>query len=462
VRTAEKCIVYLNGNYWGVYDMREIPDDHDYTDHYYGQGKYDIQYVLTWGSTWAEYGGNQALSDWQAMRSFIMNNNMNDPLKFQYVKDRFDYKSLVDYVIVNSFTVCTDWLNYNTGIWRGLNPEGGHQKWGYILWDNDATFDHYINYTGLPSTQADAPPCNPESLTGGSDPEQHIRILNKLRTNPEVRQYYLARQADMMYTVFGCENMLNYLDSIEALIDPEMTRHALRWDGTYEEWKNNLDDLRDFIGDRCTLLPTLMDDCYNITGPFQATIRTDPPGVGKVLVNTLQYTAAQLPVTGQFFSGAQIDLQVHATPDSLLQPPGKYVFDHWSASHHTILYPMQAILALDLTVADTLVAHFREATTPAIEPGTPGLQPIVQVTPTVFDDFLEVQYVLPEKSETAIRMFDVMGKLVWQQTVPEATTQSGWNNLRLDLGNSPTPGVYFLTFSAGSFEKTIKLVKTGG
>jgi hypothetical protein len=73
-----------------------------------------------------------------------------------------------------------------------------------------------------------------------------------------------------------------------------------------------------------------------------------------------------------------------------------------------------------------------------------------------------VQYVLPEKSETAIRMFDVMGKLVWQQTVPEATTQSGWNNLRLDLGNSPTPGVYFLTFSAGSFEKTIKLVKTGG
>ncbi|MBL7827269.1 MAG: CotH kinase family protein, partial [Saprospiraceae bacterium] len=228
VRTAEKCIVYLNGQYWGVYDMREIPDDHDYTEYYYDQGQYDIQYVLTWGNTWAEYGGTQAISAWNSIRAYILNNDMNDPVKFQYVKDRYDYTSLIDYVIANSFTVCTDWLNYNTGLWRGLNPEGTHQRWGYILWDNDATFDHYINYTGLPSTQADAEPCNPESLTGGSDPQRHIQVLNKLRTNPEVQQYYLSRQADLMYTVFGCENMLNYLDTIEALIDPEMARHAQR------------------------------------------------------------------------------------------------------------------------------------------------------------------------------------------------------------------------------------------
>jgi hypothetical protein len=358
VRTAEKCIVYLNGEYWGVYDMREIPDDHDYTDYYYGQGKYDIQYVLTWGNTWAEYGGNQAITDWHSMRSFIMNNNMNDALKFQYVKDHFDYTSLVDYVLVNSFTVCTDWLNYNTGIWRGLNPEGGHQKWGYILWDNDATFDHYINYTGVPSTQPNALPCNPEGLAGGSDPEQHIKVLNKLRTNPEVSQYYLSRQADLMYTVFGCDNMLNYLDSIEALIDPEMTRHAERWYGTYAEWKNNLDELRDFISARCTLLPTLLDDCYAVTGPFEATIMVDPPGVGEVKINTLSYNATQFPVSGNYFSGAAVDLLLHATPDTLPATIGVYHFDHWSAKNHVFTDPSLSKVALDLTTADTIIAHF--------------------------------------------------------------------------------------------------------
>ena len=62
VRNAEKVIVYLNGQYWGVYDIRENPDEHDYTEFYYGQDKYHIQYILTWGATWAEYGGQQAHS----------------------------------------------------------------------------------------------------------------------------------------------------------------------------------------------------------------------------------------------------------------------------------------------------------------------------------------------------------------------------------------------------------------
>lgn len=457
VRTAEKCIVYLNGQYWGVYDLREIPDDHDFTDHYYGQGKYDIQYVLTWGNTWAEYGGNQALTDWHNMRSFIFSNNMNDPLKFQYVKDRFDYTSLVDYVIANSFTVCTDWLNYNTGIWRGLNPEGTHQKWGYILWDNDATFDHYINYTGLPSTQANAPPCNPESLTGGSDPEQHIRILNKLRTNPEVNQYYLSRQADMMYTVFGCENMLSYLDSIKALIDPEMERHATRWFGTYDEWKSNLQEMRDFIEARCALLPELMDDCYDVVGPFAATIVVDPPGAGTVKINTLDYTADQFPVNGHYFGGVQVDLQLHATPDAPVV--GEYHFDHWTANNHVITDPTLSQIALDLTTTDTIVAHFVTTASAVAEPGS-VLQPRVAVTPTLFDDNFQIRYFLPESSAVQMRLFDLVGNLVLQDNVLGA---AGDNVESINTKDQNLqPGIYFLTFAAGGFEKTIKLIRMGG
>lgn len=463
VRTAEKCIVYLNGEYWGVYDLREIPDDHDYTDYYYGQGKYDIQYVLTWGNTWAEYGGTQAINDWHSMRSFILNNSMTDSLKFQYVKDHFDYTSLVDYVIINSFTVCTDWLNYNTGIWRGLNPEGGHQKWGYILWDNDATFDHYINYTGLPSTQANAKPCNPETLVGGSDPEQHIRVLNKLRQNPEVRQYYISRQADLMYTVFGCDNMLNYLDSIEALIDPEMARHAARWFGTYEEWKNNLDDMRDFISARCTLLPTLMDDCYSVSGPYETTIVVDPPGAGAVKINTLSYTADQFPVQGHYFSGTQVDLQLHATPDTLPATAGDYYFDYWTSNHHNFTDPTKAKISFDLTSADTIVAHFAAKATPTSEPGNSKISPRVSVSPTVFSQELQLNYFLPEKMAATWRIFDVVGNLVLQNTVQENSSVAGDNVLKINTKDKNlAAGMYFLTFSAGGFEKTIKLIQAGG
>ncbi len=460
VRAAEKCIVYLNGQYWGVYDIRELPDDHDFTDHYYGQGKYDLQYVLTWGNTWAEYGGNQAILDWRAMRNFILNNNMNDPLKFQYVKDNYDYTSLIDYVIVNSFTVCTDWLNYNTGIWRGLNPEGGHKKWGYILWDNDATFDFYINYTGLPSTLANAKPCNPEGLTGNSDPERHIQVLNKLRTNPEVRQYYISRQADLMHTVFGCENMLTYLDTIEALIDPEMARHAERWFGTYNEWKTNIDRVRDFISDRCTLLPTLMDDCYSVVGPFQTTIMVDPPGAGEVKINTLQYQKNQFPVTGQYFGGAHVDLLLHATPDTFSANPGALRFHHWTSKNHTIADSSLSSIAIDLTMGDTIIAHFATGTSATNEVPASLEMPRVSVTPTLFDNDLSVNYFLPEKMPTNIRIFDVAGKLLFQKNISESSSNAGENVQKINTRSlNLAPGVYFLGFSAGGWDHTIKLVR---
>lgn len=49
VRYSSKIIVYFNGEYWGVYDFRSLPDDHDHTVDEHNQDKYDLEYLLTWG-----------------------------------------------------------------------------------------------------------------------------------------------------------------------------------------------------------------------------------------------------------------------------------------------------------------------------------------------------------------------------------------------------------------------------
>ncbi len=184
IRAVERAVVFLNGDYWGLYSIRERPVDHDYTKEYYNQEKFDLQYLLTWGDTWAEYGGNQAFYDWFEIRDFILENDMSDPANYQVVKDNLQVQSLMDYMIINLTVVSVDWMNYNTGWWRGTNPDGDHKKWGYILWDNDATFDYYINYTGVPNENPDAEPCDiyaisesmdnfftPDDNGGGNDPQ---------------------------------------------------------------------------------------------------------------------------------------------------------------------------------------------------------------------------------------------------------------------------------------------------
>jgi hypothetical protein len=305
----------------------------------------------------------------------------------------------------------------------------------------------------MPSTQPDALPCNPEGLDSWSDPEQHIQVLNKLRTNPEVKQYYLARQADMMQTVFGCENMLSYLDTIEALIDPEMARHAERWYGTYDEWKNNLQELRDFITARCNLLPSLMDDCYSMTGPFATTILVDPPGVAGMQINTLYYAADQFPVSGHYFGGADIDLQLNPVWDTTL-----YRFSHWSAGNLTFQDSSKASVSLDPTAADIITAHFTPVSSSVNIPENNPYS--AEVIPTMFSDKLTVSYCVPGRTDVTLALFDVNGRSVWHNRIEKETAVSGKNILEVNIGNhNIVSGVYFMTFTADNFRKTFRLVR---
>jgi hypothetical protein len=350
VRKGQKGIIYVNGQYWGIYGFREKVDDHDFTEYYYDQDKYNIYFLKLWGGTWAEYGGQAAFDDWNNLHDFIKFQDMTDNENWEYVKSRYDYKSLVDYVHINSFVVCSDWINWNVGWWRGLNPEGGHQKWGYILWDEDATFAHYINYTGVPGISPYTSPCYPEGLS--SDPQEHILALNKLRANPDFDQYYISRYIDLYNTVFHPEEMIPYLDSIEDEMTPEMPRHINRWGGDMLQWKSNVQKIKNFITARHNYLPDGLSSCWNLSGPFDISVSAEPEFAGGIQFNSLQLT--QFPFEGEYFGG--IDIKIGAIE---LNP--NYEFDYWELNNHTVYPDINTLNAtFQLTESDVLVAHFKE------------------------------------------------------------------------------------------------------
>lgn len=347
-RSHESCILYVNGQYWGVYEIREKVDDHDFTEYYYNQNKFNLQFLKTWGGTWSEYGGGQAQTDWNTLKNFILSNNMATPANFDYVDSLYNWKSLVDYVVLNSYTVCSDWLNWNTAWWRGMDPNGDKKKWRYALWDMDATFGHYINYTGVPDTSPGADPCNPESL---NDPggQGHIPILNKLMENDIFRQYYVSRYIDLSNTVFSCEFMQHHLDSLIAFIQPEMQRQVNRWGGTYAGWENNVQELKDYIDAKCVNLSSGMIDCYNVTGPYDIVLLVDPPGSGNIDVNSIN--VASFPWTGSYFGNIDVLLDANEHPG--------WIFDYWELNNHTVS-PSSTLedVILNLTTGDTIIAHF--------------------------------------------------------------------------------------------------------
>lgn len=450
VRSCERVVMYANGEYWGVYEIRENPDEHDYTKYYYDQDKYHIQYIMTWGNTWVEYGGDKALADWQQLYNFIMNHNMAEKENYEYVKSVFNVKSFVDYILVNSFVVCTDWLNYNVGWWRGLNPKGEHKKWGYILWDNDATFAFYINYTGVPDTSATAAPCNVvDQYQVYDDPEGHLTILNKLNKNTEFYEYFVNRQADLLNTSFSSFSMLNYLDYYTNAIDPEMAQHAQRWEGSYEEWRTNVARMRNFISRRTAALVGGMRDCYQLTGPYDLTIKSNPKGAGEIKINSIEIS--RFPWKGKIYGGINTRLQVTPTDTNK--------FNKWTSYYHEFSpSDTNKEVMVNITDIDTIYALFNipDSNNWIIDP-----EPVVTVNvfPTVITEKVVVDYYLPFPTSVQVDLLNLNGQIISHLIPPTKHSGSGQYNLTFDFSHSSLmPGTYLLNFVSDDFKKVYKIV----
>lgn len=366
-RTWRPCVVYLNGEYWGVYEMREKYDDHNFIEYYYDQSEFygnnqqGIQFLKTWGATWTEYGAPDAQPDWNDLLNFIQTNNMGDPANFNYVDSVYNWRSLVDYFVINSFIVSQDWLDWNTAWWRGRNPLETKKKWRYTLWDMDACFGHYINYTGVPDVSSQADPCNAENLPdpGG---QGHTTILTKLIAESDiVSQFYKTRYIDLNNTYFSCDYTIPLLDSMLNTFAAEMPRQIQVWGGTQAGYATAVQALRDSILSRCQAINEGLIDCYDLEGPYDLTVDVTPIGAGEVKVNSIW--APGFPWNAEYFGNIETLLKASANPG--------FTFSHWEYDVGPLNAPDQEDTnSVDLQGPDYITAVFIEDEDPVIE----GLQ----------------------------------------------------------------------------------------
>lgn len=457
LRALERVVVFLNGDYWGVYGLRERPADHDYTKEYYDQGKYDLNYLTTWGNTEAEYGGQRAFDAWEEFRDFILNNDMSVEANYQFVKDNLQVTGLCDYMIINLAVVSSDWMNYNTGWWEGLDPDGDHKKWGYILWDNDATFDYYINYSGVPNTNPDAEPCDIDDISdymdqffgppfNAPDVGLHEKIFLKLQDeNDEFRQLYYSRQADMINTTFSCDNMLSTLDSLIDIIEPEMPRQIARWGGSMNEWQTNVGTLRNFVEQRCQNMHDGMIDCFALTGPYEVTLLTYPDDIGEIDFNTLDIE--QFPWTGEYYGNMEQVFTARSFDPN-------WSFSHWATANGTVVsaWGTDGGGRMELTGNETLTAVF-EPTSVAEH----AVDFSVAAYPTATRDVLTVAYELDHSAPVTATVHSLLGTQVasispMNRKHSEGAYQHQLNVRSLDLAAGP----YLLKFQAGTETHTLR------
>jgi len=123
-------ILYINGEYWGIYTLQERIDQH-YISTYNDCNPDSIDLITNW------FGNvdNGSADDFLDLFSFINNNDLSIKSNYEAVENRMDIDNFIDYQIFQIFIINYDWPANNMKCWRA-NQKGS--KWRWIFYDGDA------------------------------------------------------------------------------------------------------------------------------------------------------------------------------------------------------------------------------------------------------------------------------------------------------------------------------------
>jgi hypothetical protein len=226
---VRNCAVYVNGQYWGLYEIREKLDQFYVASHY---GVDPDQVDLIKGNNAPVAGSSK---DWQELYRYCKAHDLRDPAAYKAVLARIDEESLMDFVIAESFFSNTD--SGNKKVWRSRTT-GGQYRW--------MVFD--LDWAMFPSTYKS------DRLKGDLlDPAGHgslnlfqTAVQVKLMENRDFREKFISRYAKFLNTTFKTDRTLKILDESVAIIRDEMPREIARWKlpSSMSLWNNQVATLR--------------------------------------------------------------------------------------------------------------------------------------------------------------------------------------------------------------------------
>ncbi len=234
-------VLYINGEYWGHYNLREKINE-DYLENNYGINKDNV--TILKGTSQIELAGKK--EEFRALRSYIAQNNMQEEKNYNYACSKIDIENYIDYIVFATFFKNNDLRNsryYLDG------AEGS--KWKWIMFDLDM------------SMRSDALNNNVFSLEQILEREPIHRMLLR---NQDYKDMFIERYAELLNTTFMPENLTTIVDNMAEQIEPEIERNAKRWGGpSHSKWEKEIKNLKNICQKRRDVMKNQLQEYFNIS-----------------------------------------------------------------------------------------------------------------------------------------------------------------------------------------------------
>ena len=207
---SEVCVMYLNGQYWGQYNLRERINAASICQFEGWEGQEDDVDLIK-ANTNVMQGSNDTFA---ALLSWVKSTDPTASDFYEKLNSAIDVRNYIEYMAVEIFSGNTDTLNVKR--YRNANADG---RWRWVLFDLDWAFTTDTNSINRWVT--------PGGMGNGSRTDNTLFVA--CMKNAQFRDEFLTYFGQQLATTFSTENVLARMQERYQILDPLLDDQFAKW-----------------------------------------------------------------------------------------------------------------------------------------------------------------------------------------------------------------------------------------
>ena len=358
VQDYRPAVVYLNGEFWGIQNIREKVNEH-YIETHYDIENDNLDLLSTIASTDEPELLHGSTEDYLEIRQFISNNDMSIESNYEMAAEHYDVERLIDYKIAQIFVMNYDWPGNNNKLFKAKSSEG---KWQHIMFDSDFGFERWadlaLDFIGSYQTYN----MLDHAYGGGNvfnNPVWSTVIFTSFLDNPGFRNQFINTYCDRINTTYSSEHTTYLIDSLKSVVAPYVSNHIFRYGpspydsytpNTLVDYNSAIQRMYNFSLYRPDNAMNEMVEVFDLQGTTNTiSLFTNDSEAGHIKINSLSID--QQGWSGKYFS--DIPVSIKAVPEF------GFAFSHW-ANQYSLSDSINLMIAQNMT----MTAHFVEIQNP--------------------------------------------------------------------------------------------------
>ena len=299
IQAYEPAIIFLNGNYWGIQNIREKINEH-YLAQNFDVDKDNVDILRQNGVKRHGYSKN-----YKYLLSYLRSHDLSKDEHVGRLSEFMDIDGFIKYNIAETYSDNRD----AGGNIRYFRERTDSAKWRWVLYDIDLglannTYSGYKRNTLKKFTSI--------NYEVWPDPAWSTFIIRKLLTNKKLEHLYINTLCDFFSTVLKPEIASNKLEEMANAIEPEMGYHLEKWGSSMKNWRFHLNVVDTFIKERPRYMRKHLKEKFNLGNEVSVEIIKPESNTCKIKFNSLDVTTN---LRGIYYEGVPIKITVTPTHD---------------------------------------------------------------------------------------------------------------------------------------------------